>query len=156
MHKFLKGFKKPKVPPRTHEGQGLAEYALILTLVAMVAIFALAIVGPAVGNVFSNIVTSIDRTSSGDGGGGGGGSVDVVEIIEASYNPSTDRLHLDATSNGGADPGTTLTATPGGVMVMGTNPFPHYHLLVTIELTGCPCQITVTSSLGGVASVMVP
>jgi pilus assembly protein Flp/PilA len=39
------------------EGQGLVEYALILVLVAVVVIFILAILGPAIGNVFSNIFT---------------------------------------------------------------------------------------------------
>lgn len=41
------------------EGQGLVEYALILVLVAVVVIVILALLGPAVGNVFSNIVSSI-------------------------------------------------------------------------------------------------
>jgi pilus assembly protein Flp/PilA len=41
------------------EGQGLVEYALILVLVAVVVIVILALLGPAIGNVFSNIVESI-------------------------------------------------------------------------------------------------
>ncbi|MCC7206058.1 MAG: pilus assembly protein [Anaerolineae bacterium] len=41
------------------EGQGLVEYALILVLVAIVVIIILAILGPAIGNVFSNIVRSL-------------------------------------------------------------------------------------------------
>ncbi|MER3457535.1 MAG: pilus assembly protein [Chloroflexota bacterium] len=41
------------------EGQGLVEYALILVLVAVVVIVILALLGPAVGNVFSNIVQNI-------------------------------------------------------------------------------------------------
>ena len=41
------------------KGQGLVEYALILVLVAIVVIAVLALVGPAVGNVFSNIIQSI-------------------------------------------------------------------------------------------------
>ena len=40
-------------------GQGLVEYALILVLVALVAIVILALVGPAIGEVFSNIVSNI-------------------------------------------------------------------------------------------------
>jgi pilus assembly protein Flp/PilA len=40
----------------THEnGQGLVEYALILVLVAIVVIAILAILGPQIGNVFSQI-----------------------------------------------------------------------------------------------------
>jgi pilus assembly protein Flp/PilA len=38
------------------EGQGLVEYALILALVALVVIVMVTIFGPAVGNLFSNIV----------------------------------------------------------------------------------------------------
>jgi len=40
-------------------GQGLVEYALILVLVAVVVIVVLALLGPAVGNIFSNIMSSI-------------------------------------------------------------------------------------------------
>ena len=41
------------------EGQGLVEYALILVLVAVVVIVILALLGPAIGNVFSNIIEGI-------------------------------------------------------------------------------------------------
>lgn len=41
------------------EGQGLVEYALILVLVAIVVIVILALLGPAIGNIFSNIVENI-------------------------------------------------------------------------------------------------
>jgi pilus assembly protein Flp/PilA len=40
-------------------GQGLVEYALILMLVALIVIVILALLGPAIGNIFSNIVNSI-------------------------------------------------------------------------------------------------
>ena len=41
------------------EGQGLVEYALILVLVAVVVIIILIVLGPAIGNIFSNIVTKL-------------------------------------------------------------------------------------------------
>ncbi len=41
------------------QGQGLVEYALILVLVAVVVIVILALVGPAIGNIFSNVVEQI-------------------------------------------------------------------------------------------------
>ena len=41
------------------QGQGLVEYALILVLVAIVVIIILALLGPAIGNVFSRVVVSI-------------------------------------------------------------------------------------------------
>ena len=43
-----------------HEaGQGLVEYALILVFVAIVVIAILALLGPALGNVFSTIYANI-------------------------------------------------------------------------------------------------
>ncbi len=41
------------------EGQGLVEYALILVLVAVVVIVILALLGPAIGNIFSNLVNTL-------------------------------------------------------------------------------------------------
>lgn len=41
------------------EGQGLVEYALILVLVAVVVIAILTVLGPAIGNIFSNIVNQV-------------------------------------------------------------------------------------------------
>ena len=41
------------------EGQGLVDYALILVLVAFVVISILAWLGPAIGNIFSRIVSSL-------------------------------------------------------------------------------------------------
>lgn len=37
-------------------GQGLVEYALILVMVAIVVIIVLALLGPAIGSIFSNIL----------------------------------------------------------------------------------------------------
>lgn len=41
------------------EGQGLVEYALILVLVAVVVIVILALLGPAIGNIFSQLVQAV-------------------------------------------------------------------------------------------------
>ena len=41
------------------EGQGLVEYALILVLVSIVVIAVLLILGPVIGNVFSQIINSL-------------------------------------------------------------------------------------------------
>ncbi len=40
-------------------GQGMVEYALILILVAVVVLVILALLGPAIGNIFSNILPLI-------------------------------------------------------------------------------------------------
>ncbi len=44
------------------DGQGLVEYALILVLVAIVVIVILALLGPQIGNVFSQIVDTLAGT----------------------------------------------------------------------------------------------
>jgi pilus assembly protein Flp/PilA len=44
------------------DGQGLVEYALILVLVAIVVIAILAILGPQIGNVFSQITNTLAST----------------------------------------------------------------------------------------------
>ena len=41
------------------EGQGLVEYALILVLVAIVVIVILALLGPSIADIFSQIITVI-------------------------------------------------------------------------------------------------
>jgi pilus assembly protein Flp/PilA len=41
------------------KGQGLVEYALILVFVALIVIVILALLGPAIGQVFSNIIPLI-------------------------------------------------------------------------------------------------
>ena len=43
------------------EGQGLVEYALILVLVAIVVIAVLTLLGPAIGNIFSTIITGLGQ-----------------------------------------------------------------------------------------------
>jgi pilus assembly protein Flp/PilA len=43
------------------QGQGLVEYALILVLVAVVVIVILTLLGPAIGNIFSNIVYNFNQ-----------------------------------------------------------------------------------------------
>ncbi|MBF8282565.1 MAG: pilus assembly protein [Chloroflexi bacterium RBG_16_63_12] len=44
---------------KDNKGQGLVEYALILVLVAVVVIVILALLGPAIGGVFSSVIQSI-------------------------------------------------------------------------------------------------
>ncbi|MDO8753159.1 MAG: pilus assembly protein [Anaerolineales bacterium] len=45
------------------KGQGLVEYALILVLVAIVVFAALMLLGPMIGNVFSNLNNSLSSFS---------------------------------------------------------------------------------------------
>jgi pilus assembly protein Flp/PilA len=55
----MKGGDKAMLFSPKEKGQGLVEYALILVLVAVVVIVILALLGPAIGNVFSQIMSSI-------------------------------------------------------------------------------------------------
>ncbi len=41
------------------EGQGLVEYALILVLVAIIVIAILSLLGPQIGNVFSQVTNAL-------------------------------------------------------------------------------------------------
>jgi pilus assembly protein Flp/PilA len=43
------------------DGQGLVEYALILVLVSIVVIVVLSVLGPQIGNVFSQITTALAK-----------------------------------------------------------------------------------------------
>ena len=40
-------------------GQGLVEYALILVLVALIVLVILLLLGPSIGNMFSNVIHNI-------------------------------------------------------------------------------------------------
>jgi pilus assembly protein Flp/PilA len=46
--------------PQNEEGQGLVEYALILVLVAVVVIIVLVVLGPIIGNVFSEVMRGLE------------------------------------------------------------------------------------------------
>jgi Flp pilus assembly pilin Flp len=41
-------------------GQGLVEYALVLTLVGLVVIVVTALLGPSIGSIFSNVTTTLN------------------------------------------------------------------------------------------------
>jgi len=45
------------------KGQGLVEYALILVLIAVVVLAVLLILGPIVGNTFSDVNSELERVS---------------------------------------------------------------------------------------------
>ncbi len=49
--------------PQNEQGQGLVEYALILVLVALIVIVVLIILGPAIGNLFSNVIGELQAVS---------------------------------------------------------------------------------------------
>ena len=136
----------------SEDGQGLVEYSLILTLIAVVVVVVLVILGPDVGNVFSQVANAINVVDEDDTPVVE--NTDVVAITIEGYDPVTQQLHLHATSDGGNDPSVTMTASPGGVMMYSNYVYPHYHLFYTLPGV-CPCEVTVTSSEGGAATVTV-
>jgi pilus assembly protein Flp/PilA len=46
-------------PQSSDRGQGLLEYSLVIALIAIIVVVILALLGPAVGNMFSNVVNYI-------------------------------------------------------------------------------------------------
>lgn len=46
------------------KGQGLVEYALILVMVAVVVVLILVLLGPTVGNLFSNVTSEVNDATS--------------------------------------------------------------------------------------------
>ncbi len=67
---------------KQEKGQGLVEYALILVLVSVVVLGVLTVLGPVIGNVFTEINSGV---AAGGGGGGGGAAVPTA-------TPSTPNL----------------------------------------------------------------
>jgi Flp pilus assembly pilin Flp len=136
----------------------MIEYALILSLVAIVVMVVLALVGPVINSVYCEVI----RELPGKANACGDDVVDVVAIKQAEYYYNEvlleesvhieESVHLDMWSNGDYFPDTILTASPGGVMEARAH---HYHL--DILLSGCHCKqtITITSSAGGFATVEV-
>ena len=50
--------------PHREKGQGLVEYALILVLVAVVVIVILALLGPSIGNIMTDIINQVNPSPS--------------------------------------------------------------------------------------------
>ena len=119
---------------RSEKGQGLVEYALIMVLVAIVVLGVLLILGPTVGNAFSNIVANLQRF-----GGGGSGPITAVA-------PSRSGGNVSVTVNVSTPTNITLSATNGTVGA------PNPRLCTgscSFSITGANPTGTVTASGGG-------
>ncbi len=93
---------------KRERGQGLVEYALILVLVAIVVIAILLLLGPVVGNVFSNVVSHLDIPV-------GPGHIASVGTANVSGNVVVTVTVSQATT-------VTLSVTQGSGTIVGTNP----------------------------------
>lgn len=83
------------------KGQGLVEYALILVLVALVVIAALMILGPVIGNVFSQINSSLSVVSTGGGGGEVVPPPSDCSAQESAFNAALAAYNACLAANGG-------------------------------------------------------
>jgi pilus assembly protein Flp/PilA len=149
------------------KGQGLIEYALILVLVAIVVISILLLLGPTVGNVFSNIVANLQRV--GIGGGqtivfNGTPSVTKSGGAGCTYTASAS---VTVTQNGqpaqGVSVGGTVTLINGGGATVGsfsiggtTNSSGQASLSGTTSGSCSGAQATVSISGGPSATVLTP
>ena len=58
-YSVMTGSRGTRTGHNREDGQGLVEYAMILVLVAVAVIVVLALLGPAIGNMFSNVMSLI-------------------------------------------------------------------------------------------------
>ncbi len=93
---------------RSEKGQGLVEYALILVLVAIVVLGVLLIMGPTIGNVFSNVVDNLVKFS--------GGGTGAISAVSAQWNGAVVRVQVTV-----SQPNTNVTLS---VVSGGGNPAP--------------------------------
>jgi hypothetical protein len=108
----------------------------------------LVVFGPGVGNVYSEISNSFSKDPEEPVVEPAVEPVDIISISQVDYNGYN--AHIDAQVNGGSDPSVTLTASPGGPMEIVDL---HYHII--FPLSGCPCEVTITSSTGSSTTVKV-
>lgn len=140
-----------KLPPR-EEGQGLVEYALILVLVAIVVIAILLLLGPVVGQVFSNIVVNL-QTGGGRGSGLTVSFKGTPSIIESpsglgcQYTASVPVLATQGglPANGVAISGFVTLLNAGGnnmgtIGIQGTATNGNANLTGSVTLSGCSSQ----------------
>ena len=115
-------------------GQGLVEYALILVLVAIVVIAILLLLGPVVGNVFSNVVSHLDLPV-------GPGHIASVGTAKVSGNVVVTVNVSQATT-------VTLSVSQGSGTIVGANP-KSCSGTCTFTITGPSANGAVKAAAGG-------
>ena len=119
---FKKLSNLSKASKQQEEGQGLVEYALILVLVSVVVVVVLSLVGPAVGNIFSQVVSVLD---GGDVPEDEGGCTKVptmnwwVDVAAGGKIPAGSMQYIEATctnqAGGGIDFDSVQVSAGAGV-----------------------------------------
>jgi Flp pilus assembly pilin Flp len=148
---------RPAAAPPLGAGQGLTEYALLITLVAVVVIMMLVTLGRGVKGVFCNLMITLEPEMPlscvvpvAEEGGGDGDSDQGSLSALAGYRSSDQKLVVMARAPQGAS--ATLTVAGYGTMsqVPGTD---YYKLVVTTS--DPPATVTIQSSEGGSYVVQV-
>ncbi|RMG92645.1 MAG: Flp family type IVb pilin [Chloroflexi bacterium] len=135
---------------RREEGQGLVEYALLLTLIALVVIGILLTLGPNVANVFSRVTSAMGNTTQQAGGAGNGGQEgggENLPIILAAHawraSPSNNVI-VDITVS--APTSVTITDSQSG-----------QEITVQCTDTNCPlATLTGVGNAGGILTLVAP
>jgi pilus assembly protein Flp/PilA len=104
------------ISPEKEKGQGMVEYGMILVLVGVVLVVVLALVGPAIGNVFSQVTCAVGRTCGSSTGGTGGTVTPPVLSYVLVLNHNEDHYHImiSCTEN------TSFTLHHGTISTSGT------------------------------------
>ncbi len=123
---------------RSEKGQGLVEYALILVLVAIVVLAVLLLLGPVVGNAFSNIVANLNRFS--------GGGTGVITGVTTSTGFGTFGFTVHVSTK-------TQVSMSGDVSHAAINCNPSCTFSFTIPPSPAHGNATITATAGGSTSV---
>ena len=127
-------------------GQGLVEYALILVLVAIVVIAILLLMGPVVGNVFSNIVMNLEVAGLITDKSG------VITSVSVQHSGSA----LNVTINVSTDTNVDVSASPSGRSESDV-PCNNGGCFVSLGNVGFGAgSVTVTAAVGGTVTVTYP
>jgi pilus assembly protein Flp/PilA len=121
---YTGGFMMIKKILTGEKGQGLVEYALILVLVAIVVMIILALLGPAIGNVFSNIVAAIGNPGGGASIYNVGPATQAGPIVTVVFQRASTSINVSASATSGSASvscsGTSCTCTVTGAGSSGT------------------------------------
>ena len=132
---------------RSERGQGLVEYALGLVLVSMVATVSLALVGPAVSDVYCEAIYALDPSLD-CGGWTGLGAITKAKV---KYKAKNQELSIKATAPDGCTE---------DLMVQGFGPLPRkgsgQKFKGTFTVDPPPTQVVIGSSGCGWDTIQLP
>ncbi len=98
-----------------NRGQGLVEYALLLTLVAVIVIGILTLMGPQIGNVFSQVTASLGGVSQGNQQANQNNNAQILNATALSDGHGTVTVTITLSENANI----TVTDQDSGTSVSG-------------------------------------